>query len=75
MPLKFHTYTHTFQVFTPQSTFLSRQDVANTVGAYLAIIPQTSWPKEVFLGSGNELRRGQVSGSQPFKKKKKTLLF
>lgn len=62
----FHTYTRIFQVFTPRNTFLSRQDVANTVGAYLAMLPQTSWPKEVFLGSGNELRLGQVSGSQPF---------
>ena len=66
VPLKFHTYTHTHQEFTAQSTFLSRQDVANIVSAYLTIIPQTSRPKEMFLGSGNELGLVHVSGSQLF---------
>lgn len=49
------TPTHTRKVFTPQSTFLSRQDVANIAGAYLAIIPQTSWPSEISPGPGSEL--------------------
>lgn len=66
VPVKFHTYAHTHQVFPPQSTFLSRQDVADLVGAYLALIPQTSWPKEMSLDSGNESGLVQVSGSQPF---------
>lgn len=52
------TPTHTHRAFTPQSTVLSRQDVANIVGAYLAIIPQTFWPKEISPGPGKVLLTG-----------------
>lgn len=34
----------------PQSLFLSRQYVANIVAAYLPIIPQTFWTKDMFPG-------------------------